>query len=156
MHALTGASTLGLTPACDRLVQPRDVVAQGNPDLVIVDAMIGVGGSSCLDDLIRQLGGNSPSRPMTARPPGAAGVRCPSAVFQGSQVQLLHRLLQPDLPEGCRLLWSQIHGLGPNVVVPRLEGAPRDDVNSNAQEFLKILEQADVIGKGGAWLEIDQ
>jgi hypothetical protein len=42
------------------------------------------------------------------------------------------------------------------VVVPRLEGAPRDDVDSDAQEFLKILEQADVIKKGGTWLKVDQ
>jgi hypothetical protein len=39
------------------------------------------------------------------------------------------------------------------MVVPRLEGAPRDDVDSAAQEFLEILEQADVIKKGGAWLK---
>ncbi len=55
---------------------------------------------------------------------------------------------QPDLPEGRRPLWSQIHGLGANVVIPRLDGAPRDDVHSNAQEFLKILKQAGVIKKG--------
>jgi len=55
-----------------------------------------------------------------------------------------------------RLLWSQIYGLGANMVVPRLEGAPRDDVDSDAQEFLKILEQADVIKKGGAWLKVHE
>jgi hypothetical protein len=58
---------------------------------------------------------------------------------------------QPDLPEGHRLLWSQIHGLGANVVVSGLEGGPRDDVDSDAKELLKILEQADVIKKRGAW-----
>jgi hypothetical protein len=42
------------------------------------------------------------------------------------------------------------------VVVPRLEGVSRDDVESDAQEFLKILEQADVIKKGGTWLKVDQ
>ncbi len=42
------------------------------------------------------------------------------------------------------------------MVVPRLEGAPRDDVHSDAQEFLKILEQADVIKKGGTWLKVHQ
>jgi hypothetical protein len=42
------------------------------------------------------------------------------------------------------------------VVVPRLEGAPRDDIDSDAQEFLKILEEADVIKKGGTWLKVDQ
>jgi hypothetical protein len=42
------------------------------------------------------------------------------------------------------------------VLVPRLEGAPRDDVNPNSEEFLKILEQADVIKKRGTWLEVHQ
>ena len=42
------------------------------------------------------------------------------------------------------------------MVVPRLEGAPRDDVDSDAQELLKILEQADVIKKGRTWLEIHE
>src|ERR1700720_4477714 len=34
-----------------------------------------------------------------------------------------------DPPEGRQLPWSQIHGLGTNVFVLRLEGAPRNDVN---------------------------
>ena len=42
------------------------------------------------------------------------------------------------------------------MFVPLLEGAPRDDVDSDAQEFLKILKQADVIKKRGAWLEIHE
>jgi len=42
------------------------------------------------------------------------------------------------------------------VVIPRLEGAPRDDIDADAQEFFKILEQADVIKKGGAWLKINE
>jgi len=63
---------------------------------------------------------------------------------------------QPDLPEGHRLLWSQIHSLGANVVVPRLERPPRDDIDSDAQKFFKILEQADVVKKGGAWLKVHQ
>jgi len=42
------------------------------------------------------------------------------------------------------------------VVVPRLESAPRNDVDTNAQKLLKILEQADVIKKGSAWLEIHE
>jgi len=54
------------------------------------------------------------------------------------------------------LPWSQIHGLGTNVVVLRLEGAPRDDLDSDVQEFLKIVNQADVIKKGCAWLEIHE
>jgi hypothetical protein len=40
------------------------------------------------------------------------------------------------------------------VIVSRLEGAPRDDVDPDAVEFLKILEQTDVIKKGSARLEI--
>jgi hypothetical protein len=40
------------------------------------------------------------------------------------------------------------------VVVPRLEGVPRDDVDFDAQKFLKILEQPDMIKKGGAWLKV--
>jgi hypothetical protein len=39
-------------------------------------------------------------------------------------------------------------------LISRPEGAPRDHVDADAQEFLKILEQADVIKKGGTRLEI--
>ena len=42
------------------------------------------------------------------------------------------------------------------MFVPRLEGAPRDDVDADAEKLLKILEQADMIKKGGAWLEIHE
>jgi hypothetical protein len=42
------------------------------------------------------------------------------------------------------------------VVVPRLKSAPRDNVDSDAQEFLKILEQANVIKKRGARLKVNQ
>jgi hypothetical protein len=42
----SGLQSRGLTPALDRFVQPRDVVAQGHPDLVIIDAMVGVGGDN--------------------------------------------------------------------------------------------------------------
>ncbi len=42
------------------------------------------------------------------------------------------------------------------MVVPRLESAPRDDVDSDAQKLLKILEQTDVIKKGGTRLKIHQ
>ena len=42
------------------------------------------------------------------------------------------------------------------MVVPRLEGVPRNDADSYAQEFLKIPKQADVIKKGGAWLKIHE
>ena len=42
------------------------------------------------------------------------------------------------------------------MLVPRLEGAPSNDVNPNSEEFLKILKQADVIKKRGSWLEVHQ
>jgi hypothetical protein len=42
------------------------------------------------------------------------------------------------------------------VFISRFEGASRDDVDPDAQEFLKILEQADVIKKRGTWLEIHE
>jgi len=42
------------------------------------------------------------------------------------------------------------------VIVPGLEGTPCDDVHSNAQKVLQILEQADVIKEGRAWLEIHE
>ena len=52
--------------------------------------------------------------------------------------------------------WSQIHGLRANVLVPRLERAPRDDVHPDAEEFLKVLEQTDVNKKRRAWLEVHE
>src|SRR5579859_2892217 len=64
-------SALLLTPVPDRVVHSRNVVAQGNPDLFVVDAVVGVRGDDPhaldlppgdlrrrLDDLIRQFGGN--------------------------------------------------------------------------------------------------
>ena len=42
------------------------------------------------------------------------------------------------------------------MLVPRLEGIPRDHIDSYAQELLEILEQADVINKGGARLKVHQ
>jgi hypothetical protein len=53
-------------------------------------------------------------------------------------------------------LVRQIYGLSADVVVPRLEGAPRDDVHTDAEEFLKILKQADMVQKGGTRFEIDK
>ncbi len=40
------------------------------------------------------------------------------------------------------------------MIVPGLEGTPCDDVHTDAQEILQILEQADVIKEGRAGLEI--
>ena len=59
-------------------------------------------------------------------------------------------------PEGHRLLWSQIHGLGADMVISWLEGAPRDDVDTDAKELLEILEQADMIKKGSTRLKIHE
>jgi len=57
-------------------------------------------------------------------------------------------MIKVDAAAEChRLLWSKIHCLGANAVVPRLDSATRDNVDSDAQEFLMILEQADVIKK---------
>jgi hypothetical protein len=62
---------LRLTPAPDRLVHSRNIVTQGDLDLFVVDAMVGVRGDDPhaldfplgnlrrrLDYLVRQLGGN--------------------------------------------------------------------------------------------------
>ena len=57
-------------------------------------------------------------------------------------------MIKVDVALEChRLLWSKIHCLSANAVVPRLESATRDNVDSDAQEFFQILEQADVIKK---------
>jgi hypothetical protein len=57
------------------------------------------------------------------------------ALLEAVRAQQPSGLPQPDLPGGHRLPWSQIHGFGANAVIPRLEGAARDDIDSNAQEF---------------------
>jgi hypothetical protein len=153
----------------DRLVHSRDVVAQSDPDLFIVDSVIGVRGDDPhafalppgnlrhhFDDLIRQLGGNvaqSADDGLACEVQRALGV---PALLPKLLVRLLRQLPQPGLPEGHRLLWSQIHGLGANPVVAGLESTPCDDVHSDAQEVLQILEQADVIKEGRAWLEIHE
>jgi hypothetical protein len=62
----------------------------------------------------------------------------------------------PGLPERRRRFWSQIHGLSANANVPGLERVSRDDVDSYAQQILKILEQADMIEKRSAWLKVHQ
>src|SRR5215468_3313481 len=42
------------------------------------------------------------------------------------------------------------------MVVPGLQGAPRDDLDHDTQEFLKVLNQADVINKGGTRLKVHE
>ena len=42
------------------------------------------------------------------------------------------------------------------MLVSRLESASRNNVDSDAQKFLKILEQADVVKKGRTRLKIDE
>jgi hypothetical protein len=42
------------------------------------------------------------------------------------------------------------------VLVSWFEGTPRNHIDSHSQQFLKVLEQADVIKKRGTGLEIHQ
>jgi hypothetical protein len=42
------------------------------------------------------------------------------------------------------------------MLIPCLERAPRDDVHLDPQEFLKVLEQADMIKKRRTWLEVHE
>ena len=71
VHRDVGLGLLCLLPAPDRLGQSGNVVAQGDPDLFIIDAMVSVRRDDphtldfspgnlrrCLDDLIWQLGGD--------------------------------------------------------------------------------------------------
>jgi hypothetical protein len=96
----------------------------------------------------------SPSRPITASPARRNGRSASHRFSRASRVQLLHRLPQSDLPEGHQVLWSQVHSLVADAVVPRLERTPCDDINTNAEKILKILEQPDMIKKGGAGFEV--
>jgi hypothetical protein len=57
---------------------------------------------------------------------------------------------------GRRLPWSQIHGLSANMLISWLERAARDDVHPDAQDFLKVLKQADMIKKRCTWLEVHE
>jgi hypothetical protein len=42
------------------------------------------------------------------------------------------------------------------MAVPRLQGVPCDNADSDAQEFFKVQEQADVIKERGARLEVHE
>ena len=42
------------------------------------------------------------------------------------------------------------------MLVPGLERAARDDVHPDAQEFLKVLKQADLMKKRCTWIEVHQ
>src|SRR5690348_10401254 len=79
-------SLLRLTPALDRLVHSRNVVAQGDPDLFVVDAAVGMRSDDSHALTSRQgisgvalmtssgsLVAMSPSRPMTASPAKRSG-----------------------------------------------------------------------------------
>jgi hypothetical protein len=63
--------------------------------------------------------------------------------------------LSQTCQEVIKFLWSQVYSLSADVVIPTLEGAPRDD-DTDAKELLEILEQADMIKKGGARFEVHQ
>ena len=108
-----------------------------------------------LDDLIGQLGGNVTQS-------GDDGLACkaqralsvPTLLAQAHQFSCRIGGLSQIRQKVFDSSGHRFYGLGANVIVPRLEGAPRDDVDSDAQEFLKVLEQADVIKKRSAWLEV--
>jgi hypothetical protein len=57
-------------------------------------------------------------------------------------------------PDTSALSRSQVYGLNPDVFISLFEGAPRHDIYPDTQEFFEILEQADLIEKGGAGLEV--
>jgi len=82
--------------------------------------------------------------------------RSPIAASRGPQALLPRRLPRRDRLEGHRLPCSQIHGLDANVLVPRLERAPRNDVHPDTQELFQILKQADVIKKRSTRLEVHE
>jgi hypothetical protein len=109
---------------------------------------------SCLDYLIWQLGGDIAQAADDGLTRKAQ--RSPSVPFLDPQVRLPHQPPRPDPPEGRQLPWSQLHGLGANVLVTRLESAPRNNVHPDAKEFLKVLEQANVIKKRCPRLKVHQ
>src|SRR5260370_869797 len=51
---------------------------------------------------------------------------------------------------------QQIHGLSTNVLVSWFERTPRDNIHLDAQEFLEVLEQADVIKKRSTRLKVHE
>jgi hypothetical protein len=55
-----------------------------------------------------------------------------------------------------RILGQQIHSLSADVLLRWLERGSRDDVHADSEEFFKVLEQADVIKKRCAWLEVHE
>src|ERR1700756_2891426 len=89
----------------------------------------------------------SPRRPITASARGAAGAPHPSGPSPDSRARLPRRLPQPSLLGVHRLLWSQIHCFRADVLVSWLERAARDDIDLDAQQFLEVLEQADMVKK---------
>ncbi len=79
------------------------------------------------------------------------------ALFAEPDSWLQHQQPRQGRPKGHLLLWSQIHGLGADAFITRLGSAPRDDVDFDAQEFLKVLEHTHVINKKGTgdWGELN-
>jgi hypothetical protein len=56
--------------------------------------------------------------------------------------------------EGFRCL--QLDGLGANGFILRLKGSPRNDIDPDAEQLLKVLEQASVINERGAFVEVHE
>jgi hypothetical protein len=88
----------------------------------------------CLDDLVWQLGSDIAQ----AADDGLAGeaqqpIGVPPVLFEVDELSCRLDCLGQICPEGRRLLWSQIHGLGADVLVSCLKRAPRDHVHSDAQ-----------------------
>src|SRR5215469_2627289 len=98
----------------------------------------------------------SPSRPTTASPARRSGRSASQRSLPSMTSRLPHQPPRPGRPEGRRFLWSQVDGLAADVDVTRLEPAARDYINADSQEFLKVLEQADLVEKRRAWLEVDK
>jgi hypothetical protein len=86
----------------------------------------------------------SPRRPITASPARRSGRSASQRSFPDSRARLPRRLPQPSLLGVHRLLWSQIHFFSADVLVSWLERAPCDDIDLDAQQFLEVLEQADM------------
>jgi hypothetical protein len=49
--------------------------------------------------------------------------------------------LSQTCQEVIKSLWSQVYSLSADVVIPTLEGAPRDDDDTDAKELLEILNK---------------
>jgi len=98
------------------------------------------------DDLVRQFGCDrtqSADDGLARKPQRPLGV--PAILAEPHQLNCCINCLSQIRPAGSLLTRSQIHGLGADVLIPRLQSVPRDHVDPHAQKLLKILEQTDMI-----------